>query len=85
MRALGRPLRALAIVVPAALATDPAQEPAPAFDAIATVGEVTQTSAILQARLGLTDTLVNGDIPGYASWGYFELSTDSAFTAPSRT
>ena len=43
------------------------------------VGEVTQDSAILQARLSTKETAVFGDIPGHPGVGAFALSTSEDF------
>ena len=48
-------------------------------------GEVSQTSAILQARLEASDTLVANDLPGVTGWGYFEVSPDSGFSRAARS
>ena len=44
-------------------------------------GEATENSIILHARLTSTDTLVNGDLPGFPGVGRFELSEDESFNA----
>jgi alkaline phosphatase D len=60
------------------------------------VGEVTQQSAIFQARLTATDSLVYGDIhhpdslvstdvSGKAGVARFEIATDASFSSPLRT
>lgn len=43
-------------------------------------GEATESSIILQARLTLADTLIDGDVPGAKGVGRFELCTDETFT-----
>ncbi|RTE53961.1 alkaline phosphatase [Arenibacter aquaticus] len=45
-------------------------------------GEATSTSVILQSRLTLTDSLVNGDISGANGIARFEIDTDSTFENP---
>lgn len=46
------------------------------------VGEVTLSSAILQARLTRGTKLVNGDLPGHKGIGRFQLSESETFTDP---
>jgi len=48
-------------------------------------GEVTEDSVILQSRLTTTGGFVNGDLPGVAGVGRFEVSTDSEFVEPMLT
>ena len=60
------------------------------FDATRLTGEVTQTSALLQARLALRDSTVGqlpgfGDVPGFAGWGRLAWSADSLFKDVRRT
>ena len=43
------------------------------------VGEVTQTSAILQSRLTAGTQLVDGDVPGTAGIGRFEIADNNRF------
>lgn len=45
-------------------------------------GEITQTSAILQARLTKGDKLIHGDLPGHKGWAQFELSPNPDFQNP---
>jgi len=45
-------------------------------------GEVTPSSVILQSRLTLSDTLIDGNLPGSLGLAKFEISTDTAFSAP---
>lgn len=45
-------------------------------------GEVTQTSVILQSRLTKGIKLVNGDLPGHAGWGQFEIAKTPDFNLP---
>mgnify|MGYP000013971134 CR=1 FL=1 len=49
------------------------------------VGEVTQTSAILQSRLTASKALVEGDVPGIAGVARFEYSTDKNFKGARQT
>ena len=49
------------------------------------VGEVTQTSAILQSRLTASKRLVKGDVPGVAGVARFEYSTDKNFKGARQT
>ena len=46
------------------------------------VGEVTQTSAILQSRLTASTQLVAGDVPGAAGVGRFEVADNNRFQNP---
>lgn len=45
-------------------------------------GEATPTSVILQARLTISDTLTNGDLPGKLGIGKFQIDIDSTFSSP---
>lgn len=45
-------------------------------------GETTSTSVILQSRLTVSDTLINGDIAGMEGFGMFQLDLDSTFDSP---
>ena len=49
------------------------------------VGEVDQTSAILQSRLTATSKLVEEDVPGAAGVARFELSTSRDFKQSQQT
>ena len=49
------------------------------------VGEVTQTSAILQSRLTASKALVEGDVPGIAGVARFEYSTGKNFKGARQT
>jgi alkaline phosphatase D len=51
----------------------------------AIAGEITQTSVILQTRLTAAPGLVEGDVPGAAGVGRFEIATDPGFTSPRQT
>ena len=42
-------------------------------------GEATESSVTLQARLSAADTLIDGDIPGIAGFGKFEISQKEDF------
>ncbi|NRB49845.1 MAG: alkaline phosphatase D family protein [Saprospiraceae bacterium] len=42
-------------------------------------GEITAESVILQARLTASDTLMAGDVPGKAGFGYFEIAQSDDF------
>ena len=41
------------------------------------VGEVDESSAIFQSRLTVSDTLVDGYMPGKAGWGRFEWTNNN--------
>jgi len=43
-------------------------------------GEISQSSAMLQSRFTVGDTLVNGDMPGTGGIGYFEVSQSLDFS-----
>ncbi len=45
-------------------------------------GEITSASAILQSRLTVSDTLINGDLPGSPGFGMIQFDTDSSFKNP---
>lgn len=45
-------------------------------------GEVTSTSVILQSRLTVSDTLIDGDLMGKQGIGMFQLDLDSTFNNP---
>lgn len=45
-------------------------------------GEVTSTSVILQSRLTVSDTLINGDLTGTEGLARFEIDEDSSFSNP---
>ena len=49
------------------------------------VGEVTQTSAILQSRLTATSMLVEEDVPGAAGVARFEVSSSKNFKQAQQT
>ncbi|MEO2024212.1 MAG: alkaline phosphatase D family protein, partial [Pirellulaceae bacterium] len=49
------------------------------------VGEVTQTSAILQSRLTASNALVDGDVAGVSGVARFEYSTDKNFRESRKT
>ncbi|MEM9325853.1 MAG: alkaline phosphatase D family protein [Bacteroidota bacterium] len=45
-------------------------------------GEITSTSVLLQSRLTMTDTLIDGDVPGIVGVGQFEVSPSDSFQDP---
>lgn len=45
-------------------------------------GEATPSSIILQSRLTVADTLINGDLPGKAGSGMFQVALNSNFENP---
>jgi alkaline phosphatase/alkaline phosphatase D len=45
-------------------------------------GEATSTSIILQSRLTVSDTLINGDLPGKPGIGEFQIDANSEFENP---
>ncbi|MEL6253930.1 MAG: alkaline phosphatase D family protein [Bacteroidota bacterium] len=49
------------------------------------IGEVSEKSAILQARLTTSPNLIEGDMPGLAGTGIFEVSPAEDFSSPTFT
>ena len=45
-------------------------------------GEATSTSIILQSRLTVSDTLIDGDLPGKSGVGSFQIDSDPEFDNP---
>ena len=45
-------------------------------------GEATENSIILQSRLTVSDTIIDGDLRGFPGVGRFEVSADDSFTSP---
>jgi len=48
-------------------------------------GEVTQTTVILQSRLTASPGPEDGDVPGAAGWGKFEVADSADFSQPNET
>lgn len=67
-----------------------AEPSAPAFDPVYLAGEPSHDGIILQSRLQRRGEVTGevpgfGDLPGFAGWGRFEISRDSAFSTPRTT